>query len=367
MTFARTVEVDVLRGAALLGICVVNVPFLAGLDVMSTPTGMIDSAAAGIIEMFFQGKFFTLFSFLFGWSFAVQIDSVKRRGRSINVEYLRRLFGLLLLGIAHALLIFVGDILTLYAVLGLALLFVGHWTPIRLLRLAAGLTLVSTLSLATLAVVISETPPELAFPSGYLGTFTDAIHQRWFEWPYALGFVVLFNGPMALAAFCGGLAAARSGFFEPGATSYAAIRRRLPMILLIGLILNALYMLAVHDAIASDLLSLLAFSALALGAPCLSVVYLIAVVELIRSGKLGQSLAAAGRMSLTAYMAEGLIAGVIFNGYGAGLYGEVGMAVCLAIAVGIFLVVHVTSALWLSVFDRGPMEYILRLITRGHI
>ncbi|MFK8083470.1 MAG: DUF418 domain-containing protein [Granulosicoccus sp.] len=361
----RTVEVDILRAMALVGICVVNVPFLAGLDAMSKPDAPIDKVATVIVEVFFQGKFFTLFSFLFGWSFFAQYTSAQRRRRPLVAKYLRRLSGLLLLGVGHVLLVFDGDILILYALLGSALLLVRQWTPVRLLKLAAGLTLMSLFSLAILGIALSELPMEYSASSGYSGSFSDAVHQRFIDWPYAFTVVALFNGPSAMAAFCTGLAAAKTGFFEPEATSYAAIRSRLPLLLVMGLLLNTAYMCSVQNIISGEVSGLLAFSALALGAPCLSIVYLVVIVELVRSGRLGERTAAAGRLSLTAYLAQGVIAGLIFNGYGLGLYREAGMAMCVVIALGIVVLVHIAAILWLSVCRQGPMEYILRKMTHG--
>lgn len=365
MSRVRTVEVDVLRGAALLGICVVNVPFLAGLDVLLPPQRPADRAAAIVVELLFQGKFFVLFSFLFGWGFAIQLASAERAKRYFRSEYLRRLFGLLVFGVAHALLVFIGDILVLYSILGLALLPLRNASPRGLMRVAGGLVGLAAIALAGLGVILSEPLPLSDSVPGYLGTFSDAVRQRFVEWPYGFGFVLLFNGPMALAAFCAGLAAAKVDFFERDAPSYQAFKAKLPLLLVAGLAFNTSYMLALEGALGDGLIALLAFSGLAIGGPCLASVYLIAVVELVRRGVLGGSTAAAGRMSLTAYVAEGALAGLIFNGYGLGFYGQVGALVCLGLAIAIYALVHGLCAVWLTSLKHGPLESLLRLVTRG--
>ena len=228
----RLPEIDVVRGLALFGICVVNVPFMAMpmVEAFTPPEALGDQVAAFVLEMFFQGKFFVLFSFLFGWGFAVQLASAERRGIDFRPSYRKRLLGLLVIGTAHALLVFFGDILVLYAVLGLALPWVRNWRPRALLRLAAGLVGLAFLALGILAIGIEELglgeESGLQYAAGYEGGWWDSVRQRAADWPGSLAFIVFFNGPMALACFSTGLAAAKSGFFERGSTAYATVKRR---------------------------------------------------------------------------------------------------------------------------------------------
>ena len=360
----RTAEVDALRGAALLGICIVNVPFLAGVDMFLPPATVDDRIATSLVELLFQGKFFILFSFLFGWGFAIQLAAAERTKRDFRRAHLRRLAGLLAIGVAHALLVFIGDILVLYAILGLALLPMRSSSPRRLMQVAACLIGLSIVSLACLGIILSEPLPNTDDVSGYMGTFSDTVRQRMAEWPYAFGFMLLFNGSSALAAFCAGLAAAKTGFFELGAWSYTALKGNWIAILLAGLVLNTCYMLALDGVLGDGLLALFGFAGLAIGGPCLSSIYLIAVVELVRRGWIN-GVVAPGRMSLTAYVGEGVLAGLIFNGYGLGYFGEVGPLDCLVIALGIYIAIHLFSVAWLSWQRHGPLEVILRYVTKG--
>lgn len=361
---ARTAEVDALRGFALLGICVVNVPFLAGVDVFVPPAYVGDRIASSLVELLFQGKYFVLFSFLFGWGFAIQLASAERKKRDFRKAYLWRLAGLLVFGVAHALLVFVGDILVLYSILGLALLPLRNATPRRLMQIATILIGLSIVSLACLGIILSNPLPITGGESGYLGTFTDAVRERVAQWPYGFGFVLLFNGPSALAAFCAGLAAAKTKFFERGARSYAALRRNWLPVLLAGLALNTGYALATDGILGNGVLALAGFAGLAIGGPCLASIYLMAVVELVRRGAFG-GVSALGRMSLTAYIAEGILAGLIFNGYGLAYFGQVGALACLGIAVGIYAAIHVFSTVWINWQKHGPLEMALRQISQG--
>lgn len=365
---SRAREIDAVRALALLGICVVNVPFLAQpLEAMLVRQTGIDGVVQFLVEWLFQGKFFVLFSFLFGWGFAVQMASTARAGERGHKRFLRRLLALALIGIAHGLLVFFGDILFLYALLGLPLLLVHRATPNQLMRVAAASLVVGALSLLVLAISVPSGVGTLpAHPgSGYLGGFVDAAVQRTSDWPLAFSFIALFNGPIAFAAFTAGLAAAKAGFFEQDNAIYASLRRRVPALLLIGLPLNWLYAMSVSGGLGEGPLAALAFSSLAIAGPCLGAVYLVGIIELTRRGWIKGSTTAAGRMSLTIYVLEGVLAGLVFNGYGLGWYGKIGASGCFLLAVAIFAVTHLFASLWLAGFTHGPLEWVLRRAAKG--
>jgi len=367
-TVPRARELDAVRALALLGICVVNVPFLAQpLESAFSRQSGLDGIVQFGVEWLFQGKFFVLFSFLFGWGFAMQMASAARAGEQVHARFLRRLLGLALIGIAHALLVFFGDILLLYAFLGLPLLLVHRLTPKQLLAVAAASLVIGVVSLLVLAVSL---PAEIVAPpvmagQGYLGGFTDAMLQRSRDWPLAFLFIALFNGPIAFAAFCAGLAAAKVGFFEPDNAIYASLRRRIPVLLVLGLPLNGLYAMGVSGMLGSGLSAALAFSSLAVAGPCLGAVYLVGMIEMARRGWINDTITAAGRMSLTIYVLEGILAGFVFNGHGLGWYGTVNASGCLLIAIAIFAVTHVLASFWLARFRQGPLEWILQRMTKG--
>lgn len=123
----RIAVLDVLRGAALLGILLMNIEAFSGpLDLAFTGIDVrwqgIDYWADAFVYVFVQGKFFTLFSLLFGAGFAVMAQRAEAAGRDFTLFYLRRSAGLLLIGLCHALLVWSGDILVMYALVSLPLL-----------------------------------------------------------------------------------------------------------------------------------------------------------------------------------------------------------------------------------------------------
>ncbi len=366
-----------MRGAALLGLSVVNVPIIAGIDLLTPPLIVTDRFVAGLVALLFQGKFFVLFSFLFGWGFAIQRRSARCTGRRFGPVYGRRLAGLLSIGVAHALLVFTGDILVLYALLGVPLWLLRDTRPGLLLAIAMAFTCLASGVLAGLGLLLSEVDTsgasvltgKLADSVGvrYLGSFVDVARQRLVAWPEDFGFVLAFNGPLAFAAFCAGLAAAKLDFLAPGSTIYQALRARWPWLLIAGGLLNGAYALAMVGMLGYGLPALLAFCALALGTPCLASIYLIAIVEIVRHSNKLQWLAIAGRMSLSAYVAAGVMAGFIFNGYGLGLYGQTGDLACLVIAVLIYIVVVLACVIWSRFMRQGPLELLLRAVTYGRV
>lgn len=363
---ARTADIDLLRSIALIGIAVVNIPFLANPPTLVRPAGT-DAVAQFLVEWLFQGKFFILFSFVFGWGFAVQIAAAQREGQSAAARLSLRLTGLALLGIAHGLLVFAGDILLLYALLGAGLLMLCRASPKVLLAVMAGCVVLAMASLALLGALLPEVFAAMGPPpttGGYRGGIADSIRQRIGEWPSAFAFVVLFNGPIAFAAFAGGLLAARLGAMEPGSPLHARFDRALPRFLVVGLGLNAVYAAAMAGLFGEGAAALAGFALLAVAAPVLSIAYLLLIIRASRRWPAADRIAAPGRMSLTCYVLEGVLAGLIFNGYGLGLYGTVGAMGCLLIALGVAAATHGAATLWLRAFQQGPLEAILRWWTR---
>ncbi|WP_425331188.1 DUF418 domain-containing protein, partial [Bordetella pertussis] len=146
----RLAHLDALRGFALFGILVVNIGVFASVYY---GTGLPDPAFSRpldqwvnvLVAVLFESKFYLLFSFLFGYSFTLQIDAAQRAGAAFAPRFLRRLAGLAVLGLAHAVLLYHGDILLTYAVLGALLLALRRTAPERALRWACWLALLAGL------------------------------------------------------------------------------------------------------------------------------------------------------------------------------------------------------------------------------
>jgi uncharacterized protein len=127
-TAERLDVLDVLRGVAVFGILLVNIESFIGYGLLpagrmgSTPGAMFDQAASLLVEIFVQGKFYCLFSFLFGVGFSVFIQRARAKGADAVRLFRRRLTGLLLIGLLHGIVMWYGDILASYAVIGFGLI-----------------------------------------------------------------------------------------------------------------------------------------------------------------------------------------------------------------------------------------------------
>lgn len=376
----RVLVMDVLRGFALLGILVVNMAaFRAPVFGEAGDLGLLDRAATFVIAFGFEQKFYVLFSFLFGYGLFVQMDRAARRGVPFVPRYLRRLLGLFLIGLAHALLLFTGDILVTYALLGVILLLVRDAPSGVLLGVAAGLVVLTAATFLLSGTVFASSGGEVAAleaESGrsvqaYRGSPSEVIGQRIGEYPGALGFGLLGQGPTALAMFFVGLWAGRRRLFERLDENLALLRRVRLVGLTVG-VAGALVWATERTASGFSLEGSFFVAAAAdfLTAPLLSAAYVVTIALLYETPAWRRRLAPlapVGRMALSNYLLQSLVASLVFTGYGLGLYGGVGAALGLALSLAIFAAQVPLSALWLGRFDFGPAEWLLRSFTYGRL
>lgn len=371
----RSAFADALRGFALVGICVVNLPWLAWPTSYPPPGFSSPDAAARLLAaVFFEGKFFPLFSFLFGFGFARQLERARAGGAAEAASYARRLAGLFVLGALHAVLLFVGDILATYALLGAALWAVRGWPDARLLALARGCVGAAALAYALLAwggaggggTAEAAAAEAASARRAYLGGFAEALAQRVSDLPAAAAVVFLFNWPLAFAGFCAGLVAGRRGLLDDPARLAAAMP---PVALLAAGAVAGNLGAAAAPWLPAGWGAATAGALLAVGGPCLSALYVLALARAWRSpparARLEAWLAPAGRMSLSNYLGQSVVANLLFAGWGFGLYGSLGLAALLPLALAIAAALLALSVLWLRRFGTGPAERLLRAWSRG--
>ncbi|WP_183003436.1 DUF418 domain-containing protein [Achromobacter sp. UMC71] len=380
----RLAQVDALRGFALFGILVVNIgvfasPFYGtGIadPVFSRPR---DAVVGWLIAWLFETKFYLLFSFLFGYSFTLQMAAAERSGSAFEPRFLRRLAGLAVLGLAHALLFYQGDILLTYALLGGVLLLCRNMDSRRALRIALSVTVLVSLAWGVLGVLGLSDPPtadELsqyateaqAAIGAYRGTIATTIAQHWYELTSRIwGVIVLVQGPFVFAMFLAGYALGRhQALADPW---------RQPRVLWALCALGAVPGLAGSAAYATSSLATVSrgweLSGLALDlltAPLLSMSYAAALLLAMRTRPgawLAGRLAPAGRMALTNYLMQSVVCAWIFTAWGLRLSGSVSPGAALLIAVALFLVQLPVSAWWLGRYAYGPVEWFLRALTVG--
>ncbi len=347
---------DVLRGLALLGIVCVNAQDFAGYAEW-TQSGP-DRAAQVVIDLFFNGKFISVFALLFG---AGAFTLLERGGRHL---LLRRLGVLLLVGTLHYVLVWHGDIIANYAVVGSALMVLERARPRELTLVGAVSGAFWTLPL--LLEVLRRPPGLRQLPSALAGqSYAELIHERAQGVVPYLGGVVSFNGFWLLALFCFGGALYRSGVLWWPQQHPRTLKLLLGFGWGLGLPLSAL--LAYCNTQPSYSAEVWGLLARLIGGLALALGYLGGVGLLSAAGKLGplRCFAAPGRLALSNYLIQSIIMTSLFYPYGLGLYGQWGAfnAVLLALALGLAQVW--VSQLYLRRFSVGPLEWAVRRLVYG--
>ena len=390
----RIVVLDVLRGIALLGVVVANVwLWFSGISFKfpgyreELLRFSIDSAVFFAIAVLVSGKAMSTFSFLFGLGFAVQMLRAASRGRSIVPTYVRRLTVLLLIGAIHMTLLWYGDILFAYAVLGFSLILFRHRADRTLLTWAAILIIAVPLLLGGIpwmldVLGIPVPPPKLeeiakrnaatlaTFQSGSYGAIVgENLHQagkfyagRKAPWLlYVLGLFVL------------GLYTGRRQVFERVTEHRKTFRRIASWGIPVGIggsvLMAVLQTVLPPEAMFSEpRLVLLVMAVFVVSTVPLAAGYVSAATLLLQDETWRRRLgvfAPVGRMALTNYLSQTVIMLLIYYPYGGGLIGRVGPAVGLGIALAVFALQIVWSRIWLARFQFGPMEWLWRSLTYG--
>ena len=384
---SRIVEVDIVRGFALFGVLLVNMyGFGADSIAWNSPN---DKLAFAITRVFFESKSWTLFSLLFGFGFALQLRRAQVRNSSILPTYLRRLFVLFAFGAAHALL-FDGDILMLYAELGLGLLLVRRLPTRTLLLLAVGLMLV--FPLARLAsggnqptgsdevLSVGEARAELERAQSTHVYATGSLAEVAADNASAIPANPLedVNSPESglavFAMFLLGFSVGRSGALRDIPGHAAVIARVRAWGLGFGLsamaaerVLGATAGYAVFRSqqavpsvqFAGDLIFAFGVAALSLGYAAT----LILAAQTPRGKTILAPLAGVGRLALTVYLTQTLMFTTLFYGYGFGQAFRLGPVAVTGWAVMIFAVQIVACQWWSRRFRFGPMEWLWRSLT----
>jgi uncharacterized protein len=371
---SRQVFPDRLRGVALLGIVVVNVPFLAisanGFTAESV-RGPLDAVTVFAVFTLAQGKFYLLFSFLFGYSAAFIL---RGNGPAERSRFRRRLLVLGCIGLLHAVFLFVGDILLTYALLGLGLLAVAGRSDRALRRwaiasMAAGVLVLVVMALAAVAEPQAE-PASLTALNAALenGSFLEAAAARLNALPDVLITVAILQGFMAFSAFCLGLLASRSQLLAAPETRESKWKAMAIVGLGVGLPLQAaaalLQLADIGDGYITTPASVMGIALGFATAPIMAVGYLgLLGWGLSRRPRLLAISEAAGRSSLSLYIGESVLLSLLFCGYGLGLFGQLGAFQVVLSGIAAWILLEVLAKAWLGRFQQGPLEAVMGRLT----
>ena len=383
----RILFIDVLRGMALFGILAANMrAFFAPLDTYGNIgvlyPGRADVLAQAFIDVFIQGKFISIFSFLFGMGFAIQMSRAEARGVRFLGFYPRRLLALALFGLIHGILIWAGDILLTYAFSGAILLLFRQRQQKTLLWWAGGLFTLPIIIGTTILTLyftrfrqpwMQPKPPDMKKLHEVIaiyahGTVRQILVQNWLEWKDELP-LTLF-AIYAVALFLLGMWVWRAGIVQRLDEYRPVLKRVCAWCIPVGLILN-IYVAVVKVVVPPGTVSLWGWSAGLLslsGAHILSAGYIsgLALIFLHQDWRrLLLPFAAVGRMALTDYLMQSVLCTLFFYHYTTGLYGRIGPAIGLAPTVILYGAQVVFSNWWLKRYRFGPMEWLWRGLTYG--
>ena len=403
----RLTLLDTLRGFALFGVFFSNVvmwfsgrAFLpkAQVEALMKNASWLDTFTTQAYMLMVSGKFITLFAFLFGLGFAVQMGRAEERGASIAPLYARRLGVMLLMGLTHLFLLWYGDILSMYAVLGFGLLLLRRRSDRTLLISAALLVFVWPvigMAILRLPQLLADTPEAAAaiakaaaerseglrtqalaaFSSGsWLDVMRDGTRFYVKDFlPMILAFTLATFGRFVL-----GLLAGRRRIFHDAPQHLRLFRRLLGWGLVAGVVGSG-YGLVMQQLMLRKILTPetiptwlpIATAPLKhLGDLGFAAVYVSGITLLFQRAawqRLLGLLAPVGRMALTNYLSQTVLSVLFFYGYGLGQVTKVGPAACLGLCLAVFAVQGVWSHLWLARFRFGPAEWVWRSLTYGKV
>lgn len=412
----RIASVDVMRGVALLGILAINI-YAFGLPaaVLNNPpiaggfTG-IDYSTWLATHMLFYHKFMPIFSMLFGGGLVLLSARLEQKGLPVRRIYYRRILWLLVFGLCHAYLLWIGDILYFYAVCGLLiylfrcassrkLIIIGTIVYLVVLPLQHGVGRMfefmdDTAGQVEIALAEGRTPTEAElgiretwrqirksfaptkeeleqeieiYRDGYVGIVKERAGALLWMQTMATFFYFLWR--------IGGLMLIGMGLMKAGVFS-AARSKRFYVAMLVACYAAGftLVALGVRRLVSHDFDFIYNYQTASLfnlvGGPLVSLGHISVVMLVCRSGALAWltgRLAAVGRMAFSNYIFDTVVCTTIFYGYGLGLFARFGRFQLLGFVLVIWIVQLIVSPLWLQHFGFGPLEWLWRTLTYGKV
>ncbi len=390
----RIVLLDILRGLAVFGMFTVNMttdlPW--GWAFGEQPLDNADRTVVILIDLLTNGKFITIFSFLFGVGFFLQLERVRDRGVPFLAAYLRRLAVLFFIG-ALAIVAGLGaHILIDYSIFGFLLLLFPRRSPRFLLATVVVCFLISAVSgnIEDLSDLIGSTEEQSdraeSVDDGSStealaenergrvyreGSFKEIARHRAFRLPtYVLSWKQRLWDADLLGLMLLGFYVCRRGALQDPAVRKKMARTALPWLLSIGAAGMVIYVwLHYFVAVKSDLLTLIGNLAF-WGAPVLGLGYVAIITLLLEKEACRRALfrfTSVGRLALTNYLFHGFVIAAFAYPWGLGLYGEMGPFWGLMSVFAIFPLMVIASSWWIARFQFGPIEWLWRTLTYGQM
>jgi uncharacterized protein len=374
----RIASLDLIRGVAVLAILLVNIySFALPYQAYDTPLWLIgvvnevDVWVYAVQQLFVNGRFITLFSVLFGAGLALQMQRMLQDGRDARKLTLRRLRWLLLFGLVHGVFIWYGDILTIYALVGL---IVYRWANKPAAWLFKWAFITYALGCASMALLmwvtsamnlpVSEDPWDaiqltsaglLEQAELWTGPYAEQVElQALFFFVSVAGAAITFAWMVAGMMFCG-MGLYHSGFFQRGLTT-----SRIVVLFAAGLVLALVDLWIKYDAgwvIHNAVLNPLPYIA----ASFMAAVYAALMVRWAAvGGWLAGALQSAGQMAFTLYISQSVVMVLLFRWLAPDLWGQLSRLECVAVVLIYSLVQVIFAVAWRRYCGQGPLEGLWR-------
>ena len=386
----RIVVLDALRGFAILGILVINVWFFS-LPLIATqnPTVYGDFTGANFLawafsHVFFELKFVTLFTFMFGAGIMLFTESKERKGQQVLALHYRRTVLLLGIGLAHAYLLWYGDILTIYALCGLWVVLLRDMPPKK--QTIVGLLLLAVDPFLRIWTVLSlgniPDSPEWWVPSdeaiqaaletyrgGYLTQMDTAREVNRITTAFEAQTINFLSSTLWRVS---GMMLLGMALYRWGVLTNDRSRAEYWRILSVGAPVGI--GLAVTGVWYNEMVDWSAAYAPYygqlfnyVGSLFLAMAYVAAIMLYAgsRYDIVTRALAAVGRTALSNYLFQTVVATTVFYGHGLGLFGHLSRVEQLGFVVIVWAIQIPLSVLWLRYFQYGPMEWLWRTLTYG--
>ena len=369
----RIHSIDAMRGFALFGILIVN--FLSfhspytHIDPFNYWDKAGDSTVFPIIDVFFQASFYPLFSLLFGYGVMILKERAELKGVHSPLLLARRFLFLLIIGLCHALFIWHGDILVTYAIAGFALILFIELSGKLLILLGLLIYIIPNLLLVGILLLTLYIEPDLSAMMTtsvadivqvyQSGTWLEIVRQNIDDW--------LMNNNLAtmpilmisiLPLFLIGAGLRKLQVVEK------LEQRRMTAIVLMIVFLTTGYLIKLLPYFISTNLAMQYIQDI-FGGPLVAVGYSLLILVLVNSkiGIITKPLQTIGRLSMTNYLMQSIVATCLFYSYGFGLYGNVSLLTGTMIAIILYVCQILFSIIWMKYFVYGPFEWCWRWFT----
>lgn len=383
----RIATIDILRGFALFGIFLVNMPTFHSPEFLKEFNAVrhVYSGADYWLELFFtlfiKMKFFTIFSFLFGLGFYIFMSRAEEKGLKQKRLFLRRILGLFLFGALHLVLLWSGDILHTYAITGVFLLFFYKRKVKTIVIWAFCLLVIFNTILSLQLLAPKEMIQEIIETSHvayneeidvYMNVYEKAGYLEWVTYRFQIEVIAVLNNLIftilpVLAMFLFGLAAGKARIFNRLSEHVGFIRKIRNITFLISIplvIILALYKLEVFDVGVNQIGAIQLLTSLS--GVMLCFFYITSLTLLLQKEiwlKRLRPLGYVGQMALTNYLLQSIISVGIFVGLG--FFGDVSLTFGTFLSIIIFSLQIIFSRFWLSKFQFGLFEWLWRSFTYG--